>query len=65
MIACDVVVKLFPKFLDVVYPGLISRLEKYFELRVMFQPGEREVGFVDDVVVGNEDDFPGTSVGSF
>ncbi len=54
MVACDVTMVLFPEFLDVVHPGLIARLEKDVELRVMFQPGLRQVGFVDDVVIGNE-----------
>ena len=63
MVARDVVMELFPKLFNIVDPWLIGRLEEYFELRVMFQPSLRQVRFMDDVVIGDEDDFSGTSVG--
>ena len=64
MIACDVVMELFPEFFNVVYPRLIGWLKKHVELRMMFQPSLGEVGFMDDVIIGNEDNFSGTSVGA-
>lgn len=65
VVASDVVMELFPEFFDIVHPRLIGRLEKYFELWIMVHPGLCQVGFVDDVIIGDEDDFSSTSIGPF
>lgn len=62
MVARDVVMKLFPQLLDIVDPRLISGLKQYFELGIMFQPGLRQVRFMDDVIIGDENDFSGAAV---
>ena len=65
VVSRNVVMELFPEFFDVVNPRLIRRLEQDLELRIMVQPGLCQVGFVDDVVIGNEDNLSGTAVSAF
>ena len=65
MVASDVVMELLPKFLDSIDPRLLRRLEKDMELRIVFQPGVRQVGFMDNGVIGNKDNFSGTAVSAF
>ena len=56
MVAGNGVVHRLPKPLYLVHPRVIDRLEKDFELWVLYQPALDRQALVDDVVVSDEHD---------
>ncbi len=65
MVAGDGVMQCLPQALDDIDPRAIGRLEHKLEFRIPSEPALCGPALVDDVVVDDEHDTPGTPVSAF